>query len=40
MGLIKAEEIVFSQAVKEDWHDKELWEKVLRDEKFINSDTV
>ncbi len=40
MGLIKAEEIVFSDAVKEDWHDRALWEKVLRGEVFINPDTV
>lgn len=40
MGHIKAEEIVFSDAIKEDWHDKDLWEKVLRGETFINPDTV
>jgi 6-pyruvoyltetrahydropterin/6-carboxytetrahydropterin synthase len=40
MGLIKAEDIVFSDAVKEEWHDKSLWEKVLNNEIFINPDTV
>jgi hypothetical protein len=40
MGLIKAEDILFSQAIKEDWHDKDLWDKVLRGEMFINPDTV
>lgn len=40
MGLIDPEKIVFSEAVKADWHDKELWAKVLRGEVFINPDTV
>jgi 6-pyruvoyltetrahydropterin/6-carboxytetrahydropterin synthase len=40
MGLIKAEDILFSQAVKDDWHDKKLWEKVLNSEVFINPGTV
>ena len=40
MGLIKPEEIIFSDAIKADWHDKELWEKVLRGETFTNPDTV
>ncbi len=40
MGLIEADKIVFSQAVKEDWHDKNLWDKVLKGEAFTNPDTV
>jgi len=40
MGLIKAEDIIFSQTVKADWHDNELWGKVLKGEIFINPDTV
>ncbi len=40
MGHIKPEEIIFSDAVREDWHDKELWNKVLVGEIFTNPDTV
>jgi len=40
MGLIEPAKIIFSQAVKDDWHDKELWEKVLDGNIFTNPDTV
>ncbi len=40
MGHIKPEKILFSEAVKADWHDKDLWDKVLKGEMFINPDTV
>lgn len=40
MGLINPEEIIFSPAVKEAWHDKDLWDKVLKKEVFINPHTV
>lgn len=40
MGLIKAEEILFSKAVKEDWNDKKLWQKVLKGEAFTNPKSV
>jgi len=40
MGLINPKEIKFSDAVKEDWHDKELWDKVLNKEVFINPQSV
>lgn len=40
MGIIKPEEILFSEAVKADWHDDELWGKVLKGTVFINPDTV
>lgn len=40
MGLINPEDIIFSAAVKADWHDNELWQKVLNDEVFTNADTV
>ena len=40
MGLIKAEEILFSKAVKEDWNDKYLWQKVLKGEAFTNPKSV
>ncbi|PHR56901.1 MAG: 6-carboxytetrahydropterin synthase QueD [Arcobacter sp.] len=40
MGLIDPSKILFSQAVKEDWSDSDLWNKVLAGEVFINPDTV
>lgn len=40
MGLINLEEIVFSEEVKNDWGDKELWEKIKRGEKFTNPKEV
>ena len=40
MGLIRPEDIKFSDAVKEDWHDNNLWEKVLKGEAFTNPKTV
>ncbi len=40
MGHIKPEEIIFSDAVREDWHDRDLWQKVLTGEVFVNPDTV
>lgn len=40
MGLINPEGIIFSAAVKADWHDNELWQKVLKGEVFTNADTV
>lgn len=40
MGLINPEDIIFSEAVKADWHDNELWAKVLKNEVFINPERV
>jgi len=40
MGLIDPSKILFSQAVKDDWSDSSLWDKVLLGETFINPDTV
>ncbi len=40
MGLIPLERIVFSEGVRNDWHDPLLWEKVLAGEVFTNPDTV
>ncbi|QSZ42769.1 6-carboxytetrahydropterin synthase QueD [Sulfurimonas aquatica] len=36
MGTIALEDIVFSQDVKEEWADSELFEKMKRGEKFLN----
>ena len=40
MGLIDLEAIVFSDEVKNDWADVELWEKIKRGESFINPPKV
>ena len=40
MGEIPLERIVLSQGVKEDFKDFELWEKLLKRERFTNPDAV
>jgi len=40
MGIIDPEKIIFSDAIKADWSDKELWEKIKRGDKFINPTSV
>ncbi|SFV55668.1 6-carboxytetrahydropterin synthase @ Queuosine biosynthesis QueD, PTPS-I [hydrothermal vent metagenome] len=40
MGLISFEEIKFSDAVCDDFHDRELFEKIKRKERFINPQSV
>ena len=40
MGKISLEDITLSEAVKEDFKDKELWEKLLRRECFTNPEAV
>lgn len=40
MGSIDLERIVFSDAVRADWHDPKLWEKIKNGETFVNPDTV
>lgn len=40
MGKIRLEEITLSKAVKEDFKDKELWEKLLKGERFTNPEAV
>ncbi|WP_297440075.1 6-carboxytetrahydropterin synthase [Sulfurimonas sp.] len=40
MGKIKLEEIIFSQQVLNDFKDSELFEKIKREEKFINPESV
>jgi 6-pyruvoyltetrahydropterin/6-carboxytetrahydropterin synthase len=40
MGRIDPEAILFSEAVKADWHDVQLWEKVLRGTVFTNPQKV
>jgi len=36
MGEINLEEILFSDEVKRDWADSELWEKIKGGESFVN----
>ena len=40
MGKILLEEIALSDAVKEDFKDKELWEKLLKGERFTNPEAI
>ena len=34
MGEIKLEDIIFSNRIKEEWKDKKMWEKILKNEKL------
>ncbi len=36
MGVIDLEDIIFSQEIKDGWKDSELFEKLKREERFIN----
>ena len=40
MGEIKLTDIVFSNRIKEEWHDPLLWEKILKGEKLISPKEV
>jgi len=40
MGIIKLEDIIFSDQVLEDFNDAELFEKLKRGEKFVNPTSV
>ena len=40
MGIIKLEDIIFSDQVLEDFNDAELFEKLKRGEKFVNPESV
>lgn len=40
MGPLPLNRIVFSQAVKDDWHDPKLWDKLMDGETFVNPDAV
>ena len=40
MGKIDLEDIKFSDMIKDDWSDKDLWEKIKQGEKFINPTSV
>jgi 6-pyruvoyltetrahydropterin/6-carboxytetrahydropterin synthase len=36
MGLIRLEDVVFSEQVRAEWEDRELYEKLKRGERFVN----
>ena len=40
MGIIELEKIIFSDGVREEWGDPQLWNKMMAGEVFINPDTV
>ena len=40
MGNIDLNEIIFSDAVRADWKEPALWEKIKKGETFINPETV
>ena len=40
MGKIDLKEIVFSKQVQSEWSDSLLWEKLLRNEEFVNPEKV
>ena len=40
MGIINLDEIIFSDEVKNDWADSELFDKIKRGESFINPQSV
>ena len=40
MGLIDLEKIIFSETVKEAWHDPKLWDKLIAGQTFTNPESV
>ena len=40
MGLIELDKIIFSQAIKDDWSDNELFEKLKKGFRFVNVSSV
>ncbi len=40
MGTIEMEKIIFSDAVRSEWRDRELWEKIKQGEVFVNPQSV
>ncbi len=40
MGVINPEKIIFSDGVKAEWPDPDLWVKILAGERFTNPETV
>ncbi len=40
MGKIELEEIIFSDQVSEEWHDRELWSKLLQHDRLKNPQKI
>jgi len=40
MGIIALKDIIFSDAIKEEWSDPGMWDKILNKEKIINPKRV
>jgi len=40
MGSIEMDKIIFSDAIRADWKEPELWEKIKKGERFLNPTTV
>jgi 6-pyruvoyltetrahydropterin/6-carboxytetrahydropterin synthase len=40
MGTIDLEEVVFSDAIVNEWQDSELFEKIKKGERFINPKSI
>ena len=40
MGIIDLKDIIFSQAIKDEWGDRELFEKLKNGESFLNPSRV
>ena len=40
MGFIDFDEIIFSDEIKNSWHDRELFQKIKRGDRFINFHSV
>ncbi|MEA1891246.1 MAG: 6-pyruvoyl tetrahydropterin synthase family protein [Campylobacterota bacterium] len=40
MGIVDLENIIFSDEVRDDWGDSELWEKIKKGESFLNPHSV
>ena len=37
MGKIELRSIIFSNRIKEEWQDRDLWNKILENKKLKNS---
>ncbi|ABB45187.1 6-pyruvoyl tetrahydrobiopterin synthase-like protein [Sulfurimonas denitrificans DSM 1251] len=40
MGIVNIDEIIFSDTIKDDWADRDFWDKMKKDKRFLNPTTV
>jgi 6-pyruvoyltetrahydropterin/6-carboxytetrahydropterin synthase len=40
MGKLDLDTIIFSEAIKDDWSDRDLWEKIKKGESFKNPHSI